>query len=490
MNGHSHDEQLSAFYDGELSAVERAELERLLTERPDLRSDLAAMADLSQRLSDLADDGGDFDLLPGVMERIRAGSKDRTTSSSPISQFSANRNAPDSFRRRWMPSILAIASLGLLVAATLPLMMRSEEHLVVVAVENKMASDMAPAAAEPTAPVAKAIGAPAGILPSVEGGVAGADLAVTSDMAAKKEAGTPSDQDLAQLLRSISEKRWINPGEMIHHLVEAGGDAMLVEYQVVDVERSATNVEYLLKKKGILPIPTVQTPAKTDLPVVNPDNKQLFVLVIEADPAPLNEAFTALSNTVGIKEVVFTNIDSQSLNDELPEQGLAANSSAPAVNPVSEAPEGMGEKRKGALSASAADSKDLPVFPPAPAPLEKASDSPQVVMGNSVALSNGTEVYPVLEKAVNNAMFRQNATQRMGNSLNSPGVNLRGNPPQPRSRSGVRDLEKPGNNTDNGFSRNVDLQYSNRSMNRARQLAIVVLKTESGPATETDNKAP
>ncbi len=72
MNSHGHDERLSAFYDGELPAVERAEVERLLSERPELRAELAGMTDLSQRLTELADDGIDFDLRAGVMEAIRA----------------------------------------------------------------------------------------------------------------------------------------------------------------------------------------------------------------------------------------------------------------------------------------------------------------------------------------------------------------------------------------------------------------------------------
>jgi anti-sigma factor RsiW len=527
MNSHGHDERLSAFYDGELPAVERAEVERLLAESPELRAELAGMTDLSQRLSDLADDGAHFDLRAGVMEAIRksgvgrresgAGRESdvRSSAGPAVDQPLTINHQPSSARRRWMPLVLMTCSLALLVAAILPLMMKSDMPLIA---SNDTATD-SPFAAEGTlAPMAAPAMAKSAVVESLDATNGIADNGPAVAMQAAPDAamgdlgGVNTESDPSELLQSIAQKRRLNPGELIKQLVEVGGEAMLAEYQVVDVQRSFSQVEVLLKDNGIIPLGPDDERAESDGRDAKSGLEKMRVIVIDAEPTPLNEALDQFVASPENSEVMVTNLDSVALlqeaqEPESPKGGLAMRSAAPLPAPAAivgaPAPKDDPAVKEETLVSRIAPksmpfkkAEDPAAAAPFPAPGDAAkfdahtkgkaiSDAPQqMVMGNSVTISNGDEIYPALEVAAKNAYGRQNVYNQ------GQGLNRRAG-----SRAGVQDLvQQPASpvdvfaqNAQNG-ARAPDLQYAQRSMNRMRQLAILVLRPK--PMQEPEKKTP
>lgn len=132
------DERLSAYYDGELSAAERAEVERLLTERSDLRNELSGLADLSLRLNDLAEELPDFDLRARVLTQIENARRNHL----PIPVKSPVQRFP-----KWMPLLLTACSLMLLIAVSLPLLSTSVTSPQLAQHEAMSAKATGPAAA-------------------------------------------------------------------------------------------------------------------------------------------------------------------------------------------------------------------------------------------------------------------------------------------------------------------------------------------------------
>lgn len=575
MNSHGHDERLSAFYDGELPAVERAEVERLLSERPEMRAELAGMADLSQRLTELADEGIDFDLRAGVMEaiRARAGREKRderrepeeadcngqgtpvieaataaplSSSLSPVGRGELNGTAGHSpsamshpprpndhgprttdassaqpvTRRRWMPFVLMTCSLALLVAAILPLTMNPDHDIVAIHEPTDAPFPGAPEMVTAKAGPASADGAFVNLDGVAENSPA---LAMQSAVPSGSMGGSGAESNgPSALLQSIAQKRRLNPGELITQLVEVGGQAMLAEYQVVDVRRSFSQVEVLLRDKGIVPLEggderAESARAESDL---NPTNVR--VIVIDAEPNPLNEALDQFVASPENQEVMVTSLDSTSLLQEAQEFDDSKDALAKAAEmPLSPAP-------AAAPGAAAADTPaDLPPRPearaskmaprsltpdkkvvggpsspsmkfesPAP-PSEITNDlvpknsaakgqldsaAPPTVMGNSVVISNAAEVYPALEVAARNSYNSRQNTMNQGNRRSG-------------SRAGVQDLvQQPASSVDvfsqndQKFNQTPDLQYSQRSTNRMRQLAILILRPK--PLSEPEQKSP
>lgn len=556
MNSHGHDERLSAFYDGELPAVERAEVERLLTERPELRAELAGMTDLSQRLTELADDGIDFDLRAGVMEAIRAragrepeAENDRSlgatapvaeaatltpspggrgelngTSGHPPSAIShpplTNDQRPSTkapiTQRRWMPLVLMTCSLALLVAAILPLTMKPDQLLV--------ATSDTP---HSMAPVAAATAATDGVFEQVDAGAEnGPSVAMQAAAPAESDivggfgGAVAAKESPSQLLQSLADKGRLNPGELITQLIEIGGQAMLAEYQVVDVRRSFSQVEVLLKDNGIVPLDSAVERGEVDSADTKNSPVEMQVIVVEAESTPLNVALDQFDAFPENEVVMVANLDSTTLQeaqDPGPLKDALAKAGdlplpAPAAAPMAEAagasqpdvraskmaprsamPEKlMTEKMKPDMKSAAPAGAVLPkslanAGAPSASKKHESLDAaePPVVMGNSIVLRNADEVYPALEVAARNSY---NSYQNTPNQV--AGVNRRAG-----SRAAVQDLvQQPASPVDvfsqNGQnpSRTPDLQYNQRSMNRMRQLAILVLRPK--PMAEPGSKAP
>ena len=413
-----------------------------------------------------------------------------------------------------MPLVLMTCSLALLVAAVLPLMMKSDMPLVA---SNDAAKDfpfapegsLAPMSAPTMAKSAASFETTNGI---ADNGPAAAMQMVPDAVMGGLGGGANAERDPSELLQSIAQKRRLNPGELIKQLVEVGGEAMLAEYQVVDVRRSFSQVEVLLKDNGIIPLGADDERAESDSPDTQPSIENMRVIVIDAEPTPLNVALDQFIASPENSEVMVTNLDSIALLQEATElesskDGLAMRSAAPLPAPaaIADAPEPPADQpaKEESLASRMAPkvmpgkkAEDPAAALPSPGPRDVAKvdtqakgkvigDAPQqMVMGNSVLISNGDEVYPVLEVAAKNAYGRQNAYNQI------QGTNRRAG-----SRAGVQDLaQQPASPVDvftqNGQNggRAADLQYAQRSMNRMRQLAILVLRPKS--MTEPEKKTP
>lgn len=514
MNSHGHDERLSAFYDGELPAVERAEVERLLAENPELQAELAGMSDLSQRLSDLADEGTDFDLRPGVMEAIRksGGRREAGADKKPGLQVPAGVSVdqpssvihPPHSGRRWMPLVLMVCSLGLLVAAILPLMPTTDSLVAVndpapEGTISNVASAVAPTEPEMHAhPMAKS---GEGIALKAEtdhsnGLVVAMDLPAAPGNADLGGIGglAPPERDPSELLKSIAEKRRLNPGELIKQLVEVGGQAMLAEYQVVDVRRSFSQVEVLLKDKGIVPLEAEEKRADDGIRDAKSSLDNLRIIVVDSEPTPLNEVLVQFVASPENSEVMVTNLDSVALMEEV--QELALGKDGLAMQGAADSPSGQAEEHDAPVAATDQRVDDAPprlskTLPeekaqnpaaaiPLPAPItaeqvdqSKGKILSKMVIGNSVTIGNGDEVYPVLEEAAKNAYNRQYSANPADSNTGRAGK-----PGSSNAYTNAQSLAQRRASPVDLFSQNA---YGQRSFNRMRQLAILVLKPKPVP---------
>jgi hypothetical protein len=420
-----------------------------------------------------------------------------------------------------MPFVLMTCSLALLVAAILPLTMSPDSDIIAL---NEPTDAPFPSTAGMVA--AKAGPASAdGAFVSLNGVAENSPaLAMQSAVPSGSMGGSGNEPDgPSALLQSIAQKRRLNPGELITQLVEVGGQAMLAEYQVVDVRRSFSQVEVLLRNKGIVPLEGGDERAETAdaKSKLNPENVR--VIVIDAEPNPLNEALDQFVASPENQEVMVTSLDSATLlqeaqefddsKDALAKAGEmplppapaaapgAAASDAPADSPLRPearaskmAPRSSTPDKKVAGGPSPPMKLESPAIPPkatndfAPkgsvAKEQPDIDSavPPTVMGNSVVISNAAEVYPALEVAARNSY---NSRQ---NTMNQ-GIRRSG------SRAAVQDLvQQPASpvdvfsQNDQKFNQAPDLQYSQRSTNRMRQLAILVLRPKS--LSEPGQKTP
>lgn len=410
MSAHDHDEQLSAFYDGELPVEERLEVERLLTANAELRGALNIFTDISHRLSDLADDIPPVDLRDTVLDRI---GRSVATASLPVSTpapVSSAVNKP----RFWMPLLLASASLVLLVAMVLPLIqsVQDQQILVMNAPESAPAMTMnreadrgaidAPMAAPATTVPMTAVSPPALMADALHGQASMKE--VHAPLVAHSIASHPADvgastysdsvdQDWTDsrleeaddegagpsaFLADLERQRGLKPGEIVSHLIESSEGLWIVEFMVVDIQRGATEFEVLLKQNGIIPIGDATAPGQTESGVAaTPDTG--FPVIAQSPDTPLkailvdseiNALNSAINDSQKLEEVV--NWSLEPLEFSAPE-ALIAKESADTPNGGITAPQSL-EAAAIASNRPAAMSSTAPLPPAVGAPLPARID--------------------------------------------------------------------------------------------------------------------
>ncbi len=355
-----------------------------------------------------------------------------------------------------MPLVLMTCSLALLVAAILPLTMKPDQLLV--------ATNDAP---HSIAPVTAATAATDGVFEQVDAGAENGP-SVAMQAAAPAESDTvggfggavAAKESPSQLLQSLADKGRLNPGELITQLIEVGGQAMLAEYQVVDVQRSFSQVEVLLKDNGIVPLDPAAERAEVDSADTKNSPVEMQVIVVEAESTPLNVALDQFDAFPENEVVMVANLDSTTLQeaqDPGPLKDALAKAGdvplpAPAAAPMAEAagvsqpdvraskmaprsaiPEKMKPGMKPEAPAGAVLPKSLAnAGDPSASKKHESLDAaaPLAVMGNSIVLRNADEVYPALEVAARNSY---NSYQNTANQV--AGVNRRAG-----SRAAVQEL--------------------------------------------------
>lgn len=393
------DERLSAYYDGELSAAERAEVERLLTEREDLRNELGGLADLSHRLQELADDQPEFDLRHQVLRQIE-------NTRRPLLPLAA-KPIPLG-RQTWMPLLLTACSLMLLTAVMLPLITPSQNS-----------PQIAKSEAAGTPPIEST--------PAIMLNTAGEQVHFseqkTTDPVAQDGAG-PS-----VLLAQIEQTRGLKPGEIISRMVDSGDTPMLAEYTVIDVRRSAHDVEVLLQRHGIQPLLPKQEKQGVSTPAENNSEEMLKVYLVDAESHSLNTAFQEFG---GLTQVVSANLEPLPVTSRFglaaaePSRSAEAEASLPTSPPlpsrdrkaITTTPESkdslmtddMPSSKKLDLSLESRGSRGEAISNPGvassatklkmgsvSAPAKAGIATSAVVLGNAVAVENGEAVYAELQ---------------------------------------------------------------------------------------------
>ncbi|MFO1004509.1 MAG: zf-HC2 domain-containing protein [Planctomycetaceae bacterium] len=513
------DERLSAYFDGELSAAERAEVERLLTERSDLRHELNGMADLSLRLNDLAEDVPDFDLRPHVIAQIT--SKHRST--LPTS----SRTSP-SARQSWMPMFLSVCSLVLLAAVIWPLLPMSG-NLPQLAQHDAAEKALA-------VPKLAVVKAPA---VSQESDFASSELGILTNDSLVDTSGThgtlnytanqavsPDGKGPSVLLAQIEKSRGLKAGEIVSRMIESGDTPMLAEYTVVDVRRTAQDVEVLLKEHGIQPLVAPASDSRDASPsstVTAAEAAPLRVYLLDAETTSLN---TAIFECKGLQEVVATKVESCAPSSQVEEFLTGVN--APEVGSYfvrdGKASTSPGGIENGALNGSEAASPANPTDPTAefstvkgkvsvnaisnandsPGPAEETSESvvaqshpsfstssasPMTanIAGNSLVVENGVEVYAALQNVMNQT--RQASQANQNSPVPQSDVDRYGIA-ESRSKDHINQLTRPESRGRSMSRGDLSSPQPQKQMNLGRQRAFLILRPQSQPASAPQSTAP
>ena len=530
MTAHGPDERLSAFYDGELSGVERAEVERLVTERPDLRAELSELAGLSQRLSDLADELPEVDLRSQVMQRIAAARP--APQRFLVDSGGAGALAP---RRRWMPLLLTVCSLLLLVAAVWPLLPLSDRADLVANNENpergftgRTGGDLSYSDESGMAtPSPKKSGEGARLAANDSPMMAGRSPIEVAESSASGARDTGADGALgdgtgpSEFLASLEQRRDLKPGDIVSRLIEGGDVPVIADYTVADVQRTGNHVEILFLDNGIVPLHPTAEKLKSGSGGTHSRKSAdsgTRVYLVEAESTSLNTALFQCQNLTG---VVALNVEPLGYGES--EAQLAARTAhqkPAAESPFPSAPARTNPSPPSAVaSAGASPPAGVPgsAFegvagkggPPSNPAKSQAQLGDQAEVTNSVdkKLANASRVNSKLKQNINgNSLFIENGeelvTEIQQHQMQLPiRRGVPGNSPSPQGLGQSIDkqsLTQPGQKAEsvesifakgqatqaNGNLNGDQLQYGN-SYNaygsRNRQRAIVVLRTQSPP---------
>jgi hypothetical protein len=285
MNATNWEELLSAYYDGELPPEERARVEAWLEEHPQGRQLLNQFSELSG----LIGRSGEFTAAErGEVEQRQLQSRVLASlTPAPVRRWWLRS------LNRWGIAVGALAATLLLVVALGP--GRPNVDQVVNVGVSDPSRDLAPMAApamEPPSPIAITVREAAEAPPSPKSGPTMTKAMPAPTMAPASPFGPPAarsaervspakgtspaaDLDMAGDRKDSLENRRgqlpiltpgmkVDPGEILYSLASDGGEAVLVEYTVVDVRKAAGEMEVLLRKHGIQSIPATgkNEPAK------------------------------------------------------------------------------------------------------------------------------------------------------------------------------------------------------------------------------------
>lgn len=508
------DERLSAYFDGELSAAERAEVERLLTERSDLQNELNGLADLSLRLNDLAEELPDFDLRSRVMAQI-----DRTRRSTPPMPV---KTSPPT-RQSWMPLFLSVCSLALLAAVTWPLLLTSgnmpqlAQHdaadqkfsHVNLAAKNVPLSSQGPQQA------------------SWDLGVATTNNFSLNEASQSPEAVnsttafsvSPDGKGPSVILAQIERSRGLKAGEIVSRMIQSGDTPMLAEYTVVDVRRSAQDVEVLLKEHGIQPLATPASDSRNagQPSTVTADTESpLRVYLLDAETVSLN---TAITECKGLQEVVATKVESYSISPQA--ESIFTGEMAPGAPSFfaqdSIVPAAPMDRFHESLDGSQPPFPAKPTVPAAPrspvrgridaysemgpggsldakektsaVTMEQSRLSPSTssakslpanIAGNSLVVENGVEVYAELQNAMNQTKLAFQANQRpqaFPADVNQNSI------VESRVKDDINSVIRPESRKMSMNWRSQSIPQQQKQINLSRQRAFLVLRSQVPPTS-------
>jgi hypothetical protein len=314
------DELLSACHDGELSPAERAEVDRLLAESPALQETL-----------------DDFHELTAILQSIPRPAAPAQLQSSVLKRVQAARPTQPTRRRPWMwgLSILASAAvLLLMVWVQGPLGLRpgavdvaagrappesaslkQQEDVVATAapaVENRALTAENPATADAVVedraarPAARPIAADSPVAGVAAGAAAGAP--VTGEGPARVSA-VPAGGAGAMAAEKLADRLVFNPNsppeasDVLAYVDRVGKETLIVEFDVVDVDRTTSDMLILLQRRGVTVVgATIGGQASATTRVPTEADGELVALYVEAPEAHLAAVLDDVMSQVAITE--------------------------------------------------------------------------------------------------------------------------------------------------------------------------------------------
>lgn len=256
------DELLSACHDGELTPSERAEVDRLLISSPALQETLDDFRELTAILQSLPRPAAPPALQADVLRRVQAAQPRPVTSARPRPWL-------------WGLSLVATAALLLVVTRNRGPLERQDDHGVVAMQAPAAAPQDAPLARELTAPAAEGSSRSAAAAPAAEAIAAPAMTAALPPSPEPPAAPAPSLGGAPALLQStapsaaptlneaaLSERLVLDPrhppsaSQILAYVDRVGDETVIVEFVVVDVERTAEDMLVLLQRRGLTVVGT------------------------------------------------------------------------------------------------------------------------------------------------------------------------------------------------------------------------------------------
>lgn len=243
------DDLLSAYFDGEATADERALVERRLRETPELNQTLTEYGELREALQSLPPVPAPVDLKRAVLSQL-----------SPLPTPRAEAATMTRFSRRWLvPAAVSTALVAVVAVSTLALNRNAGNDVAATA--------LPPMSAEKTDAVV--------VMNSVDGPAAPARTEVSHEVsntdtdaaqpvlamtAPAVRSDAPSVEMMRQKLQGLGKV--VAPGELIEYLDVVNEQPVIVSYTVVDVMDALDDMQVLLQREGMRPVGALDDEAK------------------------------------------------------------------------------------------------------------------------------------------------------------------------------------------------------------------------------------
>ncbi len=298
---------LSAYFDGEVSAEERAAVSRAAQKSPAAQQALDEYARLSESLKSLRDSVPSPQLRDAVLASIQSPessqaepSQAKSSQSSPPAEKPRNPSVRALLQRRWIQvagGILAAAAAGLFLMIEFATQQQegaapfaANDFVVGDATLPAAPSGLALARSEPSPSTLEMASEPEGELlaaaaarslarPKETPDVAGLATA-DSDEALVRTASIPADWYTQQV---ANDDRTPQPGDVMTYLRRVADETVVIPVTVVDVQMTAGQIRLLLAQHGIQSLPMKETGADGTGDAADAEGESSVAILVESD---------------------------------------------------------------------------------------------------------------------------------------------------------------------------------------------------------------
>ncbi|MCA9026090.1 MAG: hypothetical protein KDA86_12855 [Planctomycetaceae bacterium] len=339
-------ELLSAYFDDEVSAEERAQVGRAIEQSPAINQVLEDYRQLSLSLRALREDVPS----PGLRDAVMAEICSEVVSTASSSEKSASRHS-------WMIAggVMTAAAAGLLIMIwpAVPQVNKIADVGMSPAIESAATTDILLADNDEPPASALAMSEPElatnGLV--TDGLVADDSPALHEDGSAEEPLVRTASLPVESLLEQVAKDRHVpQPGDVVKYLTEVADETVWITLTVVDVQMAAGDIRVLLSNHGIVsPVEgeTIETSASDPNVVilVESDWEKVAEVVAELDShgyGQPEDATTSLAmQKVQIEQKLLAPVMRQQQATEslaAPDEKAELNRSEPAIAPADEPP--------------------------------------------------------------------------------------------------------------------------------------------------------